>query len=96
MVSYYKAIAHAEGTITLTHNILGIQIMNGHVALCDIVIIHPQGEIVKYVFSCGACQILNQYLYTLSKCFSEINFEIRRFFFFLKQEHSRDAEHCSR
>lgn len=76
MVSYYKAIVHAEGTLVLTCNILGIKIIHDLVAPWDIVIIYPQGEIIKYVFSCDACQILSQDFYTLSKCFSEINFKI--------------------
>lgn len=76
MVSYYESIAHAEGTLILTHNVLGIQVINGLVALWDIVIIYPQEEFIKFVFSCDACQIISQDFYTLSKCFSEINFEI--------------------
>lgn len=82
MVSYYEAIAHAEGTLTFTCNILGIQIIHDLIALCDIVITYPQGEIIEYVFSCDACQSLSLNFYTLSKCFSEINFKIWRDFFF--------------
>lgn len=35
-----EVIAHAKGTLTLTCNILGIQIINGLVDLWDIVIIY--------------------------------------------------------
>lgn len=89
MVSYYEAIAHAEGTLIFTCNILGIQIIHDLIALCDIVITYPQGEIIKYVLSCDACQSLSQDFYTLSKRFSEINFKIWRDFFFVSRTFQR-------